>query len=136
MELLRALYFDGPTLGGYGFWGGADRFDVCHDMTGVDSSFWARNVDECGTMLERRFHAFLIGSGAALAATALVYAVGYLSFYLCLQRPIQRLLQEHVQQRGQRRRRPRVYVVRHLDHWPLSDSSSSSSSSSSDGEEE
>lgn len=69
---LRGLYFNGPALGGYGFWGGADPADMCAQLTGVPASTWSVGPmsGQCDALLERHFRAF------AWAVCFSVYAWG------------------------------------------------------------
>lgn len=58
---LRGLYFYGPTLGGYGFWGGLGAPDMCAQLTHVSALDWMSSdaqVARCSALLERKFDAF------------------------------------------------------------------------------
>lgn len=59
---LKGLYLYGPTLGGYGFWGGTEPADICAQLTGVSAGVWASNPEtalQCDALVERRFTAFV-----------------------------------------------------------------------------
>lgn len=64
-QLVRAVYLQGPSLYGHGFWAGAALPDICAQLTGVRASFWAEtgHAAECEDLVERRVTAFAIGSG-------------------------------------------------------------------------
>ena len=63
---LRSLYFDGPSIGGIGFWAGAAPSDVCSRLTGVPPSVWEMQPLACEELRERKFRAFSTGIYAAL----------------------------------------------------------------------
>lgn len=73
---LRALYFQGPSVHGYGFWTGMDAHDICaHVSPGASALFWAQHADECLVMLDKQFTGFL---------TACQFAVLVVSVYRIL----------------------------------------------------
>lgn len=74
---LRALYFDGPSIGGIGFWAGASPSDVCSRLTGVPPSVWEMQPLACEELRERKFRAFSTGIYAALYIWG-VYKLGQL----------------------------------------------------------
>jgi hypothetical protein len=58
---LKQLYFHGPLLHGYGFWGGTPHEDICAALSpGTAASFWLKNSDECTRIVDQHFDAFLI----------------------------------------------------------------------------
>jgi hypothetical protein len=67
---LMTLYFNGPQVGGYGFWEGLSYYEICAQLTGVGSHHWLQNGDECAGLVERKFAAFLVSC----------YFVAYLLF--------------------------------------------------------
>ena len=78
---LRVLFFRGPTLWGYGFGGGSSPENMCQSLTNVRSEFWGSSETtqaECLEILERRFHAFVVGA-VALSAFAVAIQAVYLS---------------------------------------------------------
>ena len=78
---LRVLFFRGPRLWGYGFGGGSSPENMCQSFTNVRSEFWSSSdttQTECFEILERRFHAFVVGA-VALSALAVAIQTVYLS---------------------------------------------------------
>ena len=78
---LRVLFFRGPRLWGYGFGGGSSPENMCQSFTDVRSEFWSSSdttQTECFEILERRFHAFVVGL-VALSAFAVCIQTVYLS---------------------------------------------------------
>ena len=57
---LRKLYFGGPMLYGYGFWGGREPAEICSELTNVASRHWIDNPNECNELLDKQLRAFLI----------------------------------------------------------------------------
>jgi hypothetical protein len=59
---LHELYFHGPLLHGWGFWGGNAPETVCASMLpGSHASFWLQHLHDCDALLQQRFHAFSVG---------------------------------------------------------------------------
>lgn len=57
---LQQLYFNGPAIHGYGFWGGLAREDMCASVTpGTSAVFWATHTQDCDVLLRQHFLAFL-----------------------------------------------------------------------------
>ena len=57
---LRRLYFQGPSLNGFGFWGGLPPQDCCTlALPGTSAVFWADHLHQCEVILDQRFIAFL-----------------------------------------------------------------------------
>lgn len=65
---LKKLYFGGPLIYGYGFWGGKEQADMCSELTNVEAKFWLASPgrEECSALLEKQFSAFLIAAETAL----------------------------------------------------------------------
>jgi len=57
-EPIKKLYFNGPSVGMLGFWGGKHKSEICHLLTSVDSIFWDQNTESCERLLNDRFQAF------------------------------------------------------------------------------
>ena|SRR3990167_6126580 len=60
---LRTLYFEGPTLYGYGFWNGISPPEICSVITRTSVAMWTANADtilECNHIIAKHFHAFYI----------------------------------------------------------------------------
>jgi hypothetical protein len=57
---LHSLYFKGPVIHGYGFWGGILPEDACAVISpGTSAYFWISNMSQCDLILDQRFIAFL-----------------------------------------------------------------------------
>lgn len=90
---LRHLYFNGPTLGGYGFWGGAEPADACAQLTGVSASMWkGAQAAACEDLLERKFVGFGWAVGGAAYVWALYQVASCLWFRFAVVRPLAREL--------------------------------------------
>ena len=58
---LKQLYFHGPLLHGYGFWGGTPQEDMCAALSpGTAAGFWLKNHEECSRIVDQHFEAFLV----------------------------------------------------------------------------
>lgn len=56
---LFKLYMHGPSLWGVGFWEGRSSSEICTLVTGNGNQvFWLENVDECRTLIQRKFNSF------------------------------------------------------------------------------
>lgn len=58
---LYYLYVNGPSMGGYGGYGGKPMYDICQQITKVDSKFWTstpENMIECEYIVYREFHSY------------------------------------------------------------------------------
>lgn len=58
------VYMNGPSLGGYGAWGGKSLPDICSTVTNVDSHYWTSSKEsmaECEIIVFREFNTFLVG---------------------------------------------------------------------------
>ncbi len=82
---LRQLYFYGPAWSKYGGWAGKLNKDICYEMTGIESGFWARpdNQAECFLLIERHFASFNITVVTLLYFVALGYAVWNVKKLIC-----------------------------------------------------
>lgn len=74
---LQKLYFGGPQLYGYAFWGGRERADICAELTNVPAEFWQSQPDQCEQLLDKQFRAFLIAIETLLYLYLLYKAVAY-----------------------------------------------------------
>lgn len=75
---LRTLYFNGPSIGNYGFWNGKYPHDICSQLTMIPSYTWSQKElqGECNDLLEKNFNSFYVG----------VLFLGYVySFYIFFQ---------------------------------------------------
>jgi hypothetical protein len=80
---LRGLYMNGPTLGGYGFWGGAAHPDICAQLTSMSATTWNANVAQlqtCHDLIERKFWSFAWTVFTAVYLWAL-YSVASCTWY-------------------------------------------------------
>lgn len=68
-NVLRNLYFGGPSFHGYGFWSNRNEMDICADLTNVPADHWSKNEVECMQLLQRHFRAFEIGVNTVLYIT-------------------------------------------------------------------
>ena len=71
---LRKLYFGGPTVYGYGFWGGREPDEICAELTNVPARHWNEHPAECEELLDKQLRAFLIAL-ETLAYLGLLYKV-------------------------------------------------------------
>ena len=90
---LRALYFQGPSMHGYGFWTGMDAHDICaHVSPGASALFWVQHADECQLMLDKQFTAFLTACEFGLLVVLAYRFVSMLLFrWLVLEPALSRL---------------------------------------------
>lgn len=86
------LYFEGPTLGGYGFWGGKDPADICQELTGVSAAHWMQNMDTCEDKLGVNFKAFYIGVMTVLMAILVWKIVSMFLWHVFFVRPMMKAL--------------------------------------------
>lgn len=63
---LEAVYWHGPSCGGYGFWNGKDPADICAQLTEIPASHWIQNMSVCKTKLYVQFTSFRITVGIIL----------------------------------------------------------------------
>ena len=73
---LRELYFVGPRLKGYGFWGGLPPADICAQLTMTSADVWRGTAAvQCTTLVEQYFQAFYVGSYTLFYALTLYYTL-------------------------------------------------------------
>jgi len=85
---LRSLYFNGPLLHGYGFWGGTRPEDICAGIsTGTSSLFWMANTTQCNALLDQRFGAFLTAVQVVGYAFVLYRFLCWFSFHFFVVNP-------------------------------------------------
>lgn len=58
---LGRLYLLGPTLYGWGFWGGTDISHICASKTHLNSEFWKQNPSQCIQMIGKNFYSIIVG---------------------------------------------------------------------------
>lgn len=85
---LRTLYFHGPNIRGYGFWGGIADSDMCAQLTSVSSLMWDSQAAACRDLLERNFAAFYTAVLSALYAWLAYKLLQCLLFRYAYMRPI------------------------------------------------
>ena len=98
---LAQLYWQGPPLGGYGFWHGTPAADVCASLTRIPASFWESSMDavtECAILRERQFTSFFVAVSMGVYLCVLYQLVQVLLFRVCVLRP---MMQQQRQQRAQ-----------------------------------
>ena len=98
---LYTLYFRGPTLNGFGFWGGAAPETICASLLpGSHASFWAQHVDDCYVLLTQRFDAFQVAVHTCLYVFVLLKLVQCLTFHCLVVQPalgrLEQLLRKNV----------------------------------------
>ena len=73
---LRYVYVHGPSLGGYGFWGGLRESDICASLTTVPATFWDAHSDVCQHKID----------AACTSVITLIVTCAYLKFVcqLCM----------------------------------------------------
>ena len=101
---LEQLYWQGPPLGGYGFWNGMPPADVCAALTRMPASFWESSMDavvECAVLRERQFTSFYVVVSVGVYVCMLYQLVQVILFRLCVLRPMMQ----------QQQRRPQPPVV-------------------------
>lgn len=57
---LARLYLWGPTLGGWGFWGGMDMADICAQKTTLGADFWKKNSEQCAHLVTKQFYSLTV----------------------------------------------------------------------------
>ena len=60
MNLLYELYRKGPTLNGFGFWGGKENNEICSLLTNVNNELWKSNQYECEILIQKHYKSFEI----------------------------------------------------------------------------
>ena len=60
VEPLRRLYFDAPSIGSIGGWGGSEDSDICAQITNVPAVHWQNDGSyQCVVLLNKRFDTYL-----------------------------------------------------------------------------
>ena len=86
---LHQLYFHGPLLYGYGFWGGASKEDMCTALApGTTAFFWSQNQHQCDDVLNLRFNAFRIAVQFGLYLFVMYRLAQWCCFQLFVLRPM------------------------------------------------
>ena len=61
---LHRLYFEGPEFKSWGidvgFWKGQDTASICSQLTTIPEKHWLMHPEECNSLLDRHFNAFLV----------------------------------------------------------------------------
>lgn len=86
---LATLWRYGPTLWGYGFWGGKEAVDICAELTTVPAAHWCEHSAECATLLGKNFQAFAVLAQSLAYMYCLYKALSLLTrlfYYRCLVR--------------------------------------------------
>lgn len=113
---LSTLYWQGPPLGGYGFWHGTPPADVCASLTRIPASFWDSSLDaitECAILRDRQFTSFFVAVSMGVYVCVLYQLVQFALFRVCVLRPLMKRAQvvmladeeQQQQQRGGGRRK-------------------------------
>lgn len=85
---LHALYFRGPTLNGFGFWGGAAPETICAGLLpGSQASFWSLHMNECHVLLTQRFDAFYVAIQTCFYVFFILKLVQCLTFHWLVVQP-------------------------------------------------
>lgn len=85
---LHSLYFNGPLLNGYGFWGGTKQEDICAAIfKGTSALFWMEHENDCTTLLISRFNAFLISVQFFIYVVCIYRIVSWCSFRFFILNP-------------------------------------------------
>ena len=85
---LRALYFEGPELNGYGFWGGRTEQDVCARASGIDSALLHEHPEMCTEILNRKFQSFLLCARLILLVFTIYKVWNIVTVYYTVTRPL------------------------------------------------
>lgn len=128
---LYHLYLNGPLLGGFGFWSGAQFGDICAALSGVSAKHWESSAiaaTQCQDLIERRAYSFALG---ALSATGLLltgYAITSLAHYCFTIRPVLHALSQIVLTSRQQAAKPRKITIMGTRKKPLMISETASAS--------
>ena len=57
---LSRLYLYGPTLNGWGFWGGQEVSLICAQQTSLNVNFWRENEDQCYELISKQFQSITV----------------------------------------------------------------------------
>lgn len=97
MKPLRALYFGGPRIMGWGGWEGIAPHEICAQLTQVPASVWIESASACGDLLERKFQTIAIGI-SSLAYILLIWKIfSYVWFRYFVMGPLLKELKMWVQ---------------------------------------
>lgn len=88
VDPLRTLYFYGPNVHGYGFWGGVEAADACAQLTGVSALVWDVQTVACHDLLERNFFSFSVVVMAAVYLWLIYKVLQHLAFRYLYVRPL------------------------------------------------
>ncbi len=93
---LHVLYFNGPSLHGYGFWAGLAPADCCAaTLPGTSAVFWADHLQQCEVILDQRFVAFLTAVQFITYVAYLYRLLSLLMYRVLILSPLMRRL-DHV----------------------------------------
>ena len=86
---LHDLYFNGPLLYGYGFWGGTAKEEICTTLSpGTTAFFWRNNSDQCDSVLDMRFNAFKVAVKFGVYLLCVYRLIHWACFQLFVMRPM------------------------------------------------
>lgn len=98
---LRTLYFEGPSINGFGFWAGLPVEDMCAVVSpGTSALFWADHISQCHVILDRRFVAFLTAIQCLLYFFCFYRVVYWYSIRFFLINPVMRQFDTLLVSRG------------------------------------
>lgn len=80
---MAKFYLKGPKIYGFGMWGGMESQDICAEITGVASSHWTKNREDCYNIIQQRFDAVMIGVWF-LFLMFVLYKVSAFFWYICV----------------------------------------------------
>lgn len=72
------LYVQGPTLAGYGFYGGRDEAFICASKTTMSQFFWEHHPEMCREIIERDANSLIM----TIAVVFYFYLLIHLYFIL------------------------------------------------------
>ena len=84
---IKKLYKEGPSFGGYGFWQGAEPYDICAALSQVPNHHWQVNGKACELLIDRRVNSWVI------AFYAILYIYTVVVMYTCCMRKLARRCQ-------------------------------------------
>ena len=74
-DVVRTLYLHSPNLKYVGGWEGKPLADICAEKSGGASAHWAKNIDECGRIIDAAVYGVSILAQYALLMLAFYYLV-------------------------------------------------------------
>lgn len=77
---LARLYLWGPTLGGWGFWGGMEMADICAQKTTLAAEFWKHHPEQCVHLVTKQFYSVTV----LVETLTYFYGVYFLYKYILL----------------------------------------------------